>query len=456
METADSFKTLYATQYGDVVKKSGATELVWKDVTVKSKTGTVLLDGVSGSVCGRLLGVLGPSGSGKTTLLNQLSLRTQGVEMIGGEQLMNGVPYSKQDVQSLTSYVLQDDLLFSNLTVEECLEFAADMLMHPRATKLDKNRRVKKLLSLLDLSECKDVIIGSPLEKGISGGQRKRCSVGMALINRPSVVFLDEPTTGLDSETSFGLVHSLKGLAVKEKVTVVATIHQVESCCCCCCCCFLLFWVHTRSKPSSAIVSLFDDLLILDHGRVMYHGPQNLASAHFARAGYPCPPRMNTVEWFLEVVSSDDGREKLLSLPDRGLCSVVGGKSGAEQKVDVEEDQDAIDMDDFSRQLPEPTKRINVFRQFQVLLLRSLKLSFRDRLLVFIQLFQTTLMALLIGAAYYQLPNIQSNIATRRASLFFCVVNQGVFGKTEQKRKKRKEQTKFFVTFFSFFFEQVR
>ncbi len=391
-----------------------ATELAWDHVSVVTRTGkTQLLRDVCGSVRGRLLAVMGPSGSGKTTFLNQLSLRTgekgQGGVSAEGEMLLDGVSYTRQDIKRMSGYVLQDDALFAELTVQECLAFAADIMMHPAATAADKKRRVKKLLALLDLTACRNVIVGSPLHKGISGGQRKRTSVGIVLVNRPALLFLDEPTSGLDSVTALSLVQTLRGLAHKENVTIVTTIHQ----------------------PSSEVFRLFDDLLLLDHGTVMYHGPACDAMSFFARAGLPCPPRMNPAEWFLEAISSPEGRELIAAMPDDKPPTAAAEE---EQKL-VFDELATTDMQEEEGEGAPKAKaaasrvaRLSWWRMFVLLFVRSLKLSYRNKLLIVIQLAQTILMALLIGGVYFQIPFTQAGMSTRQSALFFCVVNQGVFG----------------------------
>jgi energy-coupling factor transporter ATP-binding protein EcfA2 len=282
----------------------------------------------------------------------------------------------------------------------------SDTLFAKAATAADRRRRVKKVLTLLDLTECRNVIIGSPLEKGISGGQRKRTSVGVVLVNRPSLLFLDEPTSGLDSVTALSLLRTLRGLAHKEHVTIVTTIHQ----------------------PSSDIFRLFDDLLLLEHGRVMYHGPADEANEYFGQAGLPCPARMNPAEWFLEVISSPEGRDKIMAIPDKPKKDEVDFAVGRR----VFEEGDAADEEEVDAEgqmaAAAVTATLGWWRQFSLLFVRSLRLSAREKLLLLIQAAQTIVMGFLIGGVYYQLPVTQAAISLRRACLFFCVINQGVFG----------------------------
>jgi len=173
----------------------------------KNKTGMqepkIILDGVSGTVMpGTFVAIIGASGAGKTTLLNYLSGRdiSQNLEKVGTIH-MNGV--EKADLKGFSSYsayVQQDDILFQTMTVRECLEFAAKLKLP--GTYEQKMARVNDLIGSLKLNKCQNTRIGGPLVKGVSGGERKRTSVGVELITDPSLIFLDEPTTGLDSFTA--------------------------------------------------------------------------------------------------------------------------------------------------------------------------------------------------------------------------------------------------------------
>ena len=300
-----------------------------------------------------------------------------------------------EGIMHLSGYVMQDDLLFDRLTVEEVLMFGARMRMHPAATAADHQRRVNKLLGIMELEECRKVIVGSPLLKGISGGQRKRLCVALELLARPSVLFLDEPTSGLDSVTALSLLHILRGIAHKENVTVVTTIHQ----------------------PSRRIFDLFDDLLILDHGEAVYHGLASELHVFFDKAGFPCPESMNPTEWALTVISKEEGRNRIMrenctpdALFERMLQSEMPVSIINEPIVQVEKAE------------------LSWFRKYSVLLGRSMKLESRSLFLIGVQLVQTIIMGVLIGTVFLFLPLTQANITNRRASIFFCAINQGYFG----------------------------
>jgi ATP-binding cassette subfamily G (WHITE) protein 2 len=173
---------------------------------------------------------------------------------VEGEMRLNGAPYDNAELKRIAGYVMQDDLLNGYLTVEETLMYTAKLRLPRAFTNKQRKERVKDVMSDLGLSRVHNVIVGTPLKKGISGGERKRVCVGMQLLNRPQLLFLDEPTSGLDSVTALDLLHTLHALAhgkpQDKAVTIVCSIHQ----------------------PQSKIFNLFDSLILLKAGSIIYQG----------------------------------------------------------------------------------------------------------------------------------------------------------------------------------------
>lgn len=124
---------------------------------------------------------------------------------------------------AFSAFVQQDDILFQTMSVRECLEFAARLKLP--GTEDEKMSRVNYLIKTLKLTKCQNTRIGGPLVKGVSGGERKRTSIGVELITDPSLIFLDEPTTGLDSFTATSVMETLGDLARNDNRTVISTIH---------------------------------------------------------------------------------------------------------------------------------------------------------------------------------------------------------------------------------------
>lgn len=197
---------------------------------------------------GSLVGIMGASGAGKTTLLNVLNGTAQPTS---GEVCINGfnIFTQKDKIDGLIGHVSQDDLLIEELTVFQNLYYNA-RLCFDNYTEEQLVAAVDNLLMNLGLYEKKDIIVGSPLNKKISGGQRKRLNISLELIREPAILFLDEPTSGLSSSDSENIMDLLKELAFKGKLIFVV-IHQ----------------------PSSDIFKMFDKLIILDTGGyLIYHG----------------------------------------------------------------------------------------------------------------------------------------------------------------------------------------
>ncbi|MFN5460061.1 MAG: ATP-binding cassette domain-containing protein [Bacteroidota bacterium] len=208
---------------------------------------------------GHLVGIMGGSGAGKSTLLNVLN----GTEdPSSGEVLINGINIHKEKnkIKGIIGHVSQDDILVEELTVFQNLFFNAKLCFGELSDK-EINERVLKLLMDLGLYETRNLKVGSPLEKTISGGQRKRLNIALELIREPSVLFVDEPTSGLSSRDSENIMDLLKELALKGRLVFVV-IHQ----------------------PSSDIYKMFDNMIILDVGGYpVYYGNPVDAVIYFKR-----------------------------------------------------------------------------------------------------------------------------------------------------------------------------
>jgi ABC-type multidrug transport system ATPase subunit len=186
----------------------------------------------------------------------------------------------KANFSALSAYVQQDDILFQTMTVKECLEFAAKLKL--KGSHEEKMKRVDEILKELRLNKCQNTKIGGPLVKGVSGGERKRTSIGVELITDPNLIFLDEPTTGLDSFTATSVCETLRELARSGR-TVISTIHQ----------------------PNSDIFDNFDRLMLLAQGKIIYFNYANLAVDYFASLGaqYKCPELSNPADHFMSIMS---------------------------------------------------------------------------------------------------------------------------------------------------------
>lgn len=169
------------------------------------------------------------------------------------------------------------------MTVRECLEFAAKLKLP--GTIEQKMDRVEKILTELRLTKCQNTKIGGPLVKGVSGGERKRTSIGVELITDPNLIFLDEPTTGLDSFTATSVMETLKELANQGR-TIVQTIHQ----------------------PNSDIFEMFDRLMLMAKGKIIYFNQADKAVDYFSQISFndkffKCPELSNPSDYFMSIMS---------------------------------------------------------------------------------------------------------------------------------------------------------
>jgi ABC-type multidrug transport system ATPase subunit len=216
-----------------------------ENLTYQFREGLTAVNNVSFSVEeGKLIGIMGASGSGKSTLMNIMSgvqKPTSGIVRINGLD----VAQENSELEGVFGYVPQDDLLIEDLTVFENLFFAASQCFKNK-TRDEIGTLVDQTLSNLGLLEKRGLKVGSPFNKVISGGQRKRLNIALELIREPQVLFLDEPTSGLSSRDSENLLDLLRDLTLKGKLIFIV-IHQ----------------------PSSEIFKMFDKVIILDQGGYM-------------------------------------------------------------------------------------------------------------------------------------------------------------------------------------------
>ena len=205
---------------------------------------------------GRMIGIMGASGAGKSTLLSVLN----GINPpFDGEVLINGISIheEKEKIKGLIGFVSQDDLLIEELTVFENLYYNA-LLCFDNLTDEEIINRVDSVLKNLGLYDIRNMKVGSPLNKNISGGQRKRLNISLELIREPAILFLDEPTSGLSSRDSENILDLLQELARKGKLLFIV-IHQ----------------------PSSDIFKMFDKLIILDTGGYMIYNGNPVESIEY-------------------------------------------------------------------------------------------------------------------------------------------------------------------------------
>lgn len=225
--------------------------------------------------------IAGPSGAGKTTLLDILAGMVP-MSRISGHILVNSQPMNAEYFRRVSGYVTQDEALFPLLTVQETLMYSARLRMHGGQDLEMAKNRVEQLLKQLGLDHVAHVRVGNESSRGISGGEKRRVSIGVDLVHDPAVLLLDEPTSGLDSASALHVALLLKTIAVKQGKTVVLTIHQ----------------------PGYRILELFDKILLLSNGNLLHHGSLRLLEQRLIFAGYTIPRYVNVLEFAIEVTQA--------------------------------------------------------------------------------------------------------------------------------------------------------
>ncbi|KAG0233467.1 hypothetical protein BGW42_007424 [Actinomortierella wolfii] len=232
---------------------------------------------------GRVLAIMGPSGSGKTTLLDLVADRQARINgKIQGQILLNDVPVKEYGAirKRLIGYVTQEDDFIETLTVQETLTFAAHMKLPRSMSNADKAARVNAVMHELGLTHIKHTKVGGTVIRGISGGEKRRVTIAIELLSSPSVLLLDEPTSGLSATDALNVSNAIKELARRGR-TVILTVHQ----------------------PRSDIYELFDDLLLLSQGNIVYFGTASGASSYFEGLGHECPVGWNVADHLLDLIT---------------------------------------------------------------------------------------------------------------------------------------------------------
>ncbi len=345
------------------------------NISYKFPNGNLGLRNVNIAVdSGKMIGLMGASGAGKSTLLNVLNGTDSPSE---GKVLINGIDIhnDKANIEGVIGFVPQDDLLIEDLTVYQNLYFAAKLCFGDLSKK-ELEQLVEKTLKSLGLIETRDLKVGSPLEKTISGGQRKRLNIGLELLRKPSVLFVDEPTSGLSSRDSENIMDLLKELTLKGKLVFVV-IHQ----------------------PSSDIFKMFDKLVILDVGgyQIFYGNP------------------IEAVTYFKEImlmISNDQGEcfecgnvnpEQIFNIIETKVVDEFGRLTDERKITPVQwneffNERIKIKVPGTESTKPEKSLRIpNLFSQFKIFSTRDILSKLSNRQYLIINLLEAPLLAFVLA-----------------------------------------------------------
>ncbi|KAJ2723313.1 hypothetical protein GGI07_002741 [Coemansia sp. Benny D115] len=414
---------MYSTQTTPEKIEGTAPILSWSNLNydVKTKHGVRrVLHDISGSIYpGELVAIMGSSGAGKTTLLNVLSGRVQGGRLYGDIRF-NGGKRDPHTFKRMLAFVEQDDLMLPQLTVDETLTASAELrLSDTKYTKQEKRDRVDTVMRQLRLTHVRDSQIGGYGARGVSGGERKRVSIGTELATDPSILVLDEPSSGLDSSSAEMVVKLTKEMSHARNLCTLMTIHQ----------------------PSAEMVDMFDKIIILAQGKLMYMGPMKQALPYFASIGYPST-NSNPANFFIDLTTVDFSSDKAMKKSEMHIQSLADSfvefrnngsrllpsssataSSASTTHSDIDgsssyaKDND-ITQEEADLHLYDLPPMNSWLREFLVLLKRDWTILTRQRTVVLGLFVQCLTTIIFLGFVFFQLGNDQSSIQNRIGALF--------------------------------------
>lgn len=362
----------------------------------------ILYDVSANMPSGTLTAILGGSGSGKTTMLHALSHRISGGTLqIKGNILYNGDP---QISKIRNAYVMQNDVLVPTLTVRETLLYAAELRLPPPTTSAERRQVVEDVILELGLKECANTRIGNNVHKGCSGGEKRRTSLGVQMLANPSVLFLDEVTTGLDAASAFQLIKTLKLLASKGR-TIIVTIHQ----------------------PRSEIWGLFDDLVLLSGGAVVYSGRTENCLPYFDHLGYPLPSFVNPAEFLVDLAAIDN---RSADLEHESTARVEALRQAWSRGINnrassVFDEKPSSEPVSTAFHTGKSKRHIYLGRQIRVLAARTTKTTYRDPMGMAGSLIEAFTMAIITGWIFLHLDDSLAGIRSRQGALYTAAALQG-------------------------------
>uniref|UniRef100_A0A8C4NJN8 Broad substrate specificity ATP-binding cassette transporter ABCG2 n=1 Tax=Dicentrarchus labrax TaxID=13489 RepID=A0A8C4NJN8_DICLA len=369
----------------------------------KTSAREILVD-LNGIMRPGLNAILGPTGSGKSSFLDILAARKD-PSGLSGEVLIDRAP-QPPNFKCLSGYVVQEDVVMGTLTVRENLRFSAALRLPSCVPQSEKEARVNHLIKELGLTKVADSKVGTQTTRGISGGERKRTNIGMELIIDPSVLFLDEPTTGLDASTANSVLLLLKRMANHGR-TIIMSIHQ----------------------PRYSIYRLFDTLTLLVGGKMVYHGPAPNALDYFANIGYPCEPHNNPADFFLDVINGDSTVTAFMncSMNNNNNNDNTAKVMNSSYSSDTRAELDRIVQDKECILCPKSrtiTYNSSFFHQLRWVLKRTFQNLMLNPQTSVAQLGVNIFLALIVGAIFFGVKDDQSGIQNRMGALFFITTNQ--------------------------------
>ncbi|XP_044504922.1 ABC transporter G family member 4-like [Mangifera indica] len=313
----------------------------------------------------QILAIVGPSGAGKSTLLDILAAR---ISPTNGTLLLNSSPINPSSFRKLSVYVPQHDACIPSLTVSETFAFSARLLV-PNPSQIDTI--VSYLLTELRLTH----LANTRLAHGLSGGERRRVSIGLSLLHNPAVLLLDEPTSGLDSSSAYNVMQILKTIAISRHRTVILSIHQ----------------------PSFKILSTIDEILMLSKGTVVHHGTLSSLQTLLLSNGFTVPPQLNALEYTMEILNQLQESHKSITPPSLPSSPTHTTSNSVSSDHDV-------------KNIRHRSSRI---QEICTLYHRSWKIIYRTRQLLLTNTLEALIVGLVLGTIYINIGYDKQGIEKR-------------------------------------------
>ncbi|KAJ3119576.1 hypothetical protein HK100_000246 [Physocladia obscura] len=390
------------------------SDIEFKNMSYTLPNGQILLSEITSTAhAGAITAIMGPSGAGKSTLLDILAGKEKSGTILGN-LTFNGEALTQKEIVKAVAFVDQDDLLLPSMTVRETLLFSARLRLPESMSAKEKEERVDSVLETLALSHVANSRVGGFGKRGISGGERRRVSIGVELVTEPGILLLDEPSSGLDSFNAHAVIETLHNLAHVHGKTVVLTCHQ----------------------PRSDTFALFDNVVVLAAGKALYVGRGSDCASKLRSSGTPCPEGYNIADHLLDLAmkipreqlknhSKSTSSPFMINVGSSNFLNSRGKTSSDANHFELAEANTSAGTpeNEFEHKSGSMNRGISVgfLTQITELVGRAFKHLIRTPSLLLAHLSLSIILGVFIGGVYYHSDDSISGVQNRLGSLFFIL-----------------------------------